>query len=151
MLTPFLKRPIGFTEAVSEVGVKETAGRLVLPRPQPIDAWSDIVSDLRGAYAGVAMPKYGQGRIHIGSAFLTFAASAFIALLPHQPFYVRWMRGDRHRDFPPFNIESVADRPPPIPIIVVTLSGEQETFARLKERSDKNPLQFGQRMRAFPL
>lgn len=97
------------------------------------------------------MPNYGQDRIHIGSAFLTYAASACFATLPHQSFYVRRMRGDRHRDFPPLNIESVADRPPAIPIVVVTLSGEQETFARLKERSYKYHLEFGPRMRDFPL
>ncbi|MGG1945719.1 hypothetical protein AB1286_12995 [Trinickia sp. NRRL B-1857] len=121
---PFLTKPSGFVDAVLGVGVKGTLGRLVTTPPGNV--WSQMVSDLRGAYVGVVMPGYGQDRIHIGAAFMTAAGPTSItSTLPFVgPRRAFMSRGD----LPPLDIAHLADRPPAIPIVVVTLSGDEESF-----------------------
>jgi len=115
--SPFLKKPIGFVEAILRVGVTGQLGKVVgVPGT---NGWSNIVAAIRGAYTGKIMPGYGHGRIRVGSAFLC-ASPLFLgnAQFVEYPPLVS----------PPINLEAWQNNPPAIPIITVTLReyGEED-------------------------
>ncbi|MGL6046449.1 MAG: hypothetical protein ACRC02_08305 [Vogesella sp.] len=79
----FFSKPIGFVEAIQRLASGKI-GRDIFP-VGPSDPWAEMVSDLRGSYAGVQMNGYnGQNRIniskmmryHVGGQFLTSSKGA---------------------------------------------------------------------------
>lgn len=111
--SPFLKKPKGVVQAILEVGVAGSLGRIVdVPGT---NAWSNIIAAIRGAYTGKTMPGYAHGRIHVGSAFLVKSLS----FSGSQVFFQHPPRVDL-----PIDLENWQSNPPAIPILTVTLQGE---------------------------
>lgn len=93
------------------MGLRGVLGRLV--RAPATDPWSQLVADLRGAYASATMPGYGHQRIHEATAFLS--SSGF------------WDKAGKSP--PPLGLElpvgQLVERPPAVPVLTITLAQQR--------------------------
>lgn len=115
---PFLRKPTGFLNTILELGLWGRNGRLVgVPGSDP---WSNLVSTIRGTYAGVHMAKYRQDRIHIGSGFVAFQ---LLPRLFNRQAYGLHVRPADQKPPPETSTEQDAGRasPPAIPMLIITL------------------------------
>lgn len=114
---------------LSEAAIRVGIGRIGRAVEDPaMCEWSRLVEDLRGDYTGVAMPGYGHERVERGGV-VCFLASSGVA----NSFSYGWSEQIPDGYFPGSNNPAAVNfqRPPSIPIMIVTIQAPEGVEQRL--------------------